>query len=289
MAPRRPAAHGFGGMRCFVPMLFFALVGQATAATYQVRGVVRSVDAAHRQVLVAHEAIPGYMAAMTMSFDVPDARELDHLQAGDRIEFALVVRGDEAWIEHVRRTGFAGLPQLAPAPTVSRAFEPGDVLPDIALRDDGGRTRRLADFRGRVLVVTFIYTRCPLPTYCPLMERNLRTAQTLLDRLGAPDGWHFLSLSFDAAHDTPAVLSAYAQTWRTDAAQARWTFAAAEPAEVHALGDGLGLELRESDGAITHSLRTIVIDAHGRLRRIFAGNAWTPQELAAAVRSALRE
>ena len=278
-------------MRCLSFLLFFAVVPPACAATYAAHGVVRRVDVAHRQVLVAHDAIPGYMAAMTMSFAMPDAGGLARLQPGDQIDFDLVVRGDDAWIEHVQRTGFAGLSQLAPAPATSRAFAPGDPLPDIALTDEDGRVRRLAEFRGRVLVVTFIYTRCPLPTYCPLMERNLQSAQTLLDRLGTPAGWHFLSLSFDATHDTPAVLADYARTWRSesDAARARWTFASAEPADVHALGDGLGLEFRETDGAITHSLRTIVIDARGRLRRVFAGNAWTPQELAAAVRSALRE
>jgi protein SCO1/2 len=291
MAPRRADAHGFRRMRCVALLLFLAGVPPAFAETYAAHGVVRGVDVVHRQVLVAHDAIPGYMAAMTMSFDLREEAELGHLQPGDRIDFDLVVRGDDAWIEHVQRTGFAGLPQLAPAPITSRAFEPGDLLPDIAFTDDAGRIRRLAEFRGRVLVVTFIYTRCPLPTYCPLMERNLQSAQTLLQRLGAEDGWHFLSLSFDAAHDTPAVLADYARTWRSEseAARARWTFAAAEPADVHALGDGLGLEFREADGAITHSLRTVVIDPHGRLRRSFAGNSWTPQELASAVRRALRE
>ena len=121
---------------------------------------------------------------------------------------------------------------------------------------------------------------------CPLLRRNFDTTQALLQRLGLNSHCHLLSITLDGEHDTPEVLSAYAGS--CGANPAFWSFASATETELHRLGDGVGLEFKQSEGRIDHNLRTLVIDGAGRLRHVFQGNAWTPQELAAALRSAAR-
>lgn len=260
--------------------------GQPSITTYHGHGVFRGVVPETGEARISHDAIPGYMEAMTMNFAVHDPADLPALHPGDTLDFCLCISGTHAWVEHLRRTGTSPLASLEKAAPSREELQPGDLAPDIAFVDETGRTRHLHDFSGQVLALTFIYTRCPLPTYCPLMNRNFQSAQSLLGRLGESDGWHFLSLSFDSANDTPAVLAAHAQQWQADAR--RWTFAAANDAAVRTLGGRLGLEVRREEGRLEHNLRTVVIDGRGRVRRVFAGNRWTPQELAAEVRTALR-
>ena len=158
-------------------------------------------------------------------------------------------------------------------------MKPGDSLPDIELTDARGETARLHDFAGKALAISFIYLRCPLPTYCPLTNHNFQAAQALLERLGIRAQTHFLSVSLDPANDTPARLADFAQAQEADPRV--WTFATAREDALHKLGDAVGLEFQRNGSGINHNLRTVVVDARGRLRRVFRGNTWTPQELAA--------
>ena len=255
-------------------------------ASYQTRGVFKSFDSKQSQATIAHEAIPGYMPAMTMNFDVRNPGEFQNVQPGDAILFQLCVTTDYAWIEQVHRTESAR-PLLAPdKPVVSSELKTGDLLPDIELTNESGKKIRLSDFRGKVLAITFIYTGCPLPTYCPLMNRNFQTSEHLLSQLGIDEACHLLSISMDPAHDTPENLSAYAKIYDADAE--RWTFANASEDVLHKLGGAVGLEFKKEEGRIEHNLRTVVVDAEGRIRRIFRGNSWTPQELVAEVRLEIR-
>ncbi len=275
-----------------VPMAFSeeptAVLSPKPVTVYEVRGVFKGFDAKTRQATISHEKIPGYMEAMTMSFEVRDDAELSGVKAGDAVEFRLCVKADDAWIDHVRKTGFGEAPLLVPAKTAGpgRELNVGDRLPDIALVNERGELIRLESFRGEVLAITFIYTACPLPTYCLRMSRNFKVAQELLGQLAPGRGWHFLSISFDAQRDRPEILAAYAKAYQADSKL--WTFASASEAAVHAVGDGIGLEFKRTEGRIDHNLRTVVIDGQGRIRCILRGNSWTPQELAAQMHSALR-
>jgi len=235
-------------------------------------------------VTLSHDRIPGYMDAMTMDFDVRDTAELNNIQPGDTVAFRLCVTDDGAWVEGLRRLGSGPASLAGPRSATARQLGPGDTLPDLSLVDQRGRALRLGDFRGYALAITFIYTRCPLPTYCPLMSRNFKAAQTLLDRLGQGDRCRFLSISLDSRNDSPGVLKAYASGYEAD--PGRWVFASGDENEVRALGAGVGLEYTIADGLIYHNLRTVVLDPQGRIKRIFPGNQWTPQELAAEMRSA---
>ena len=255
-------------------------------ATYEVHGVLQSVDLPLRQATIAHENIPGYMPAMTMTFDVHDTADLPALHSGDKLAFRLCVNAQAAWIEQIHATGEVAALPFAPAPaSAPPELKIGDSLPDIDLTAASGQILHLHDFRGQALAITFVYARCPLPNYCPLLNQNFRVAQDLLARLGSGDHWHFFSISLDAVHDTPDVLARSAAGYGAE--ERHWTFVTAPEDQVRRLGRAVGLQFTFSGGQISHNLRTVVVDAAGCIRQIYRGNSWTPQDLAAEVRGAM--
>ena len=262
-------------------------VEAGNGAAYTMRGVLRGVDPATGQATVTHEEVRGYMPAMTMNFDVADADELRGLRLGDTFTCRLQVTDSRAWIEQVHKENVPTISPFGPAIPVSRAAElnVGDPLPDIEMTNQRGQTMRLHDLGGEPLAISFVYLRCALPTYCPLLSRKFQAASTLLDRLELRGHAHFLSLSMDPEHDTPKSLAAYAAALEADPSV--WIFATTGKAEMRRVGDAVGLEFQRQDGVINHNLRTVVIDGQGRIRRIFRGNTWTPQELVSELRAAI--
>lgn len=273
-----------------IPVMIALLVSQgmhlaAETRDYTVRGVVRETRPAKSQILVKHEEIPGYMDAMTMPFKVRDPKILESVKPGDAITFQLHVTDDGHWIDGVKITG-AGEPEAPRKKVVDIApFKPGDPLPDLAFTDEGGKPLRLEDQRGKALALTFIYTRCPLPDFCPLLAEKFRTVQeSLLADPAAPKNWQLLSVTIDPEHDTAEVLGHYAKAQRAD--PSHWKFATGELRDITVLGLRSGLEFWEGGSEITHNLRTVVFDARGRMRKVFSENTWTPKELADELRAA---
>lgn len=255
---------------------------------YELRGTVVEVDRQQRTVTVAHEAIPGYMGAMTMPFSVQDDWAFAALAPGRGIAATLVVQGNHSWLESLsigEGTSSGGSATLEKG----AAGEVGSEVPDFVLLNQDGRQIRLSQFRGTTLLVTFIYTRCPLPDYCPLMTnhflslyRSLVKEEPLLART------HLLSVSFDPAFDTPQVLREYAGRYLGgDAAEAfrHWDFATGTAEEIRKMAEYFGLEYWREGNQIVHSLRTAVISPDGRLVRLYSGNDWTPGELLREVRN----
>ena len=250
-------------------------------ATYEVRGIVRKVDSEKRRAVIAHEAIPGYMDAMAMEFSVPDANDLAALQPGATVSFRLSVTDTKSWIDRVQKIAGAVAVPEAPA---SAGIGVGAVVPDCALIDQSGRQFRLSDFKGRALALAFIFTRCPLPDFCPRMNEQFSVAQRELAG-GADANWHLLSISIDPAYDTPERLAAYAPRFNADSA--RWTFATGEPGEIDKLAGAFGLRAVREGAELNHTLRTVVLDPAGRVQAIFAGNEWKPAELIDAMKRAM--
>jgi protein SCO1/2 len=248
--------------------------------TYEVRGVLQRLTADGHRAVIAHEAIANYMPAMTMEFEAGEPAELKALAPGDVVAFRLSVTDTRGWIEGVRKIGTVPLeavPELEPGP-------PSIALPDSAMIDEHGSTVRLRDFRGRALAFTFIFTRCPYPDFCPRMNRQFAEVQRALAT--APDtNWNLLCISLDPEYDTPERLGEYVTQFAPDAAH--WRFVTGDPAEIRALGEAVGLAVKREGGRIDHNLRTVVVDAAGRVQKIFAGNAWTPAELIAEMQRAM--
>jgi protein SCO1/2 len=273
-----------------------ALAAEETPATNQVhtvRGLVREIAPDRHKAVIRHEAIPDYMPAMTMELNVRNTNELSGIAAGDTVTFRLITTEETHWIEQVRKVGSTTNEALTakPSPTFSLIAElkPGDVLPDYELTSENGKSIRFSDFRGKALAFTFIFTRCPMPDFCPRMGQYFAKARDLvLASANTTTNWQFLSISFDPDFDKPAVLSSYANFYRKGNAN-RWLFAAAPMETLEELAPRLDLMLnREAGGSISHNLRTVVLDPRGRIHRQFDGNGWTPQQLAESLLEASR-
>jgi protein SCO1/2 len=160
----------------------------------------------------------------------------------------------------------------------------GETVPDFKLTDQDGRKLALSDFRGQAVVLTFIYTRCPLPNFCPLMSKNFADLEQRLNKefLGK---YHLLSVTMDPDFDTPAVLKEYAS--RYDASPADWSFATGTAEEIQSVARLAGLYYARENGLISHDLRTALVGPNGRLVHLWKSNVWTPYEVQRMVRETL--
>ncbi len=253
---------------------------------YEVKGTVIEVLPQDKAVRIRHEEIPGYMPAMTMPFDVKDTNELAGLEVGDSVSFRMIVTSSQGWIDHIRKRGVVernNLPTTGPFRFV-RDVEPlniGDLLPAYTFTNQLGHIVSTTQFKGQALAITFLFTRCPFPNFCPLMANNFEAVQKqLLAVRTGPPNWHLLTISFDPEHDAPAVLKAYAESHHYD--PAHWDFLTGNLVDITAITEQFGLAFwHDETGSISHNLRTVVVDARGRVQKVFAGNKWTSDELVA--------
>jgi protein SCO1/2 len=259
--------------------------------TYQLTGQILVVKPGTDEVLVKHEDIPGFMPAMTMPYTVRNPAELKDRVPGDLIEATLVVeQGGVPFLQQITKTGSAPLPEDArttiPAAAGVQFLQAGDVVPDTPLIDQDGAPITLKSFAGSALAVSFIYTRCPLPQFCPLIDRRFGEVQALAAGDPSLKGKvKLLSISFDPSFDRAAVLRGHAK--KAGADPVVWRFATAEEPVVDRLAAAFGVNvIREKDGTITHNLRTAVIDPSGHVVSIVDNNTWTADELASALRNA---
>lgn len=259
--------------------------------TYQLKGQVLAVRPETREILVKHEDIPGFMPAMTMPYAVKDAALIRDRVPGDLITATLTVEATLAHLSAISKTGSAPLPEDArttiPAAAGIELLKPGDAVPDTALVDQNENVITMKDFAGSAAAITFIYTRCPLPQYCPLLDRRFAEVQALVARDAALAGTvRLLSVSFDPAFDRAAVLRSHATKLGADPAV--WRFATAGEDIVDRLAARFGINvIREANGTITHNLRTAVIDPSGRVTAILDNNAWTADDLLRELKAAL--
>ncbi|HVV73452.1 MAG TPA: SCO family protein [Verrucomicrobiae bacterium] len=255
----------------------------STRQVFQVKGVVVAVKPREKSIEIKHEAIPNYMPGMTMPFDVKDTNELTGLAPGDPVSFRLTVTDTDGWIDEIHKiTGQTNSAPSQPSVVVLRdvpRLDVGDMFPEYHLTNQFGQAFSTTRFKGQAFAITFLFTRCPFPTFCPRMANNFEEVQqALLGSTTSPTNWHLLTISFDPDFDTPAVLKAYAEAhqYRPE----HWTFATGSLSEITTLGDQFGLTFWRENGSINHNLRTIVVDSNGRVRKVYEGNAWTSAELA---------
>ena len=233
---------------------------------YELRGVVVSVDTSRQEITIQHEDIPRFMPGMTMPFKVRDGKLLVGRVPGDLVRATLVVENSNGYLRTLERIGSAPVPPT-PAAALPDVLDSGEEVPDATFTDQTGTRRKLSDWRGRAIAVTFTYTRCPLPNFCPLMDQHFKRVQ---ERFGQQpeirERIHLLSVSFDPEYDRPAVLAAHARTLGAD--PSIWTFLTGDRKAVETFAAPFGISVIREEGSpqeIIHNLRTAVIDPNGRL------------------------
>ena len=269
---------------------------KSTERTYTLQGQVLSIDAPQKQLTVKHEEINGLMPAMTMPYAVRDAKLLNGLTPGDLINATLIVESNDAYLEAINKVGQAPLEKppvdTATAPAARSGFEllrPGEAVPDAAFVDQNGRKRSFSSFHGSPVVMTFIYTRCPLPTFCPLMDRHFAAMQKPLKEDPALNKVHLVTVSFDPKTDTPPVLKKHAKALNADLS--RWTFLTGDRDDVDQFAMRFGVSIARAMNDprdITHNLRTAIIDGDGKLVKVYTGNDWSPEQILNDLKSVVR-
>ncbi len=268
------------------------------ATRYPLKGKIEGVDILDRELLIAHEDIPGFMPAMTMPLKMPESTgflarfqgmPLERLRRGDVITATLVVKANESFVEKVNVVRYEPPPGMSiPVPKEARL---GESVVDVLLEDQDGKPLRISDYRGHVLVLTFIYTRCPIPEFCPRIMKNFQELENAIE--ADPDlraSARLLSVSFDVEFDRPEVLQAFGSAFVKDRGQgpfARWKLATGTKEAVGRLGQFFGLVFFQEGSDFAHSLVTVVIGPDGKLVKEFAGNDWVLAEAHAALREAV--
>ena len=276
------------GLLVTLPLTACRGPNQTQVRRYHLKGTVVQVDKAQQHLVVNHEEIPGFMGAMTMPYPVVDAQTLEKLSPGDQITADVVVTPSEIHLENVivvKKSDGKTLPpgaQLQPS-------DQGATVPDFALVNQDGKHIRLAHYRGKSVLLTFIYTRCPLPDYCPLMTHNFAEIEKTIEKTpGLYAKTHLLSVSFDSQYDTPKVLRNYARAFVTDRGQqtfGHWEFATIPTAEKNDVTRFFDVFVTQEQGQITHSMSTAIISPDGRIYKAYNGNDWKPADVLADLTS----
>jgi protein SCO1/2 len=258
----------------------------ASAKRYELKGKVVSADKSNHQVTIAHEPIEGYMEAMTMPFALADDWVYSELKPGAQIQATLIVDGGRSWLENPVVTTVVN-PNLAK--TEESVAEPGagpsigTEAPDFTLVNQDGKKISLKQYRGRALLLTFIYTRCPLPDYCPLMSQNFSQISTqLIQNPALKDKVHLLSISVDPTFDKPKVLRAYGEKYVVGSKVEEfkhWEFASGSAEQVKKTAQFFGLEYWPERDQIIHGLRTAIIGPDGKVVKVYRGNEWKPEQV----------
>ncbi len=249
---------------------------------YEIRGEVISIYSLNNEITIKHEEIPGFMPAMTMPFKVRDVRMLEGLKPGDLVSGTFVVATNGSYLSSLgsEGSGRSDLPDIE-LPSGVRLIRKGDQVPDMAFLDENNEPRKLSDFLGKPVALTFIYTRCPVPNFCPLMDQNFAEVQATIKKgVRLKRDCRLLSITFDPDYDTPEVLRRHAQ--KREADPNIWRFLTGESEAIVRFGEQFGITVvRDGEGApeITHSLRTVVLDREGKVTKNIRGNEWTPDQL----------
>lgn len=249
---------------------------------YHLKGTVVSIDQRAQMANVDAEAIPGFMDAMTMPYVVKPASELGMLKPGDEITADLVKQDDKYWLENIAITGHKDLPQSKPSAEL-HIPEPGDLVPDFRFVNQSGKAVSLDQYRGKALLMTFIYTRCPFTDFCPRVSHEFAAINhDLQSNPVLYSDTRLLTVSFDPEHDTPKVLRAYgfsyAGTTKPSLFQ-HWVFAAPSATNLPKLANYFGFWYNQQNGVLQHSLSTAVIGPDGRIFKWYRDNSWQPNDL----------
>ena len=261
------------GRACLRGALAFVLLANLSACVhrYRAQGVVLAVDRANHTVTISHRAIPGYMPAMAMPFPVKTPQELNDLVPGARVKFRLEVGKHGTLARHIAVQPAVGLEDV-PLPKPVDKVAIGNAVPDFTLTDQRGASVRLSDFRGRLVAIDFIYTRCPLPDVCPRLSANFARLQK-----------HFsgkivlLSVTLDPQYDTPQVLAEYGRRWQAN--PDTWRLLTGSDRDIQTIAGHFGLVYWPEEGLITHQSATALVTPEGKLCAMLEGSSFTSQQL----------
>jgi protein SCO1/2 len=265
---------------------------RSSVQQHLIAGRIMSIDRSKNLLVLSHGDIAGYMPAMIMPLKVKDSAQLNTLTKGDQITASLSVDSRESWLENIQISRRDREQSDERDEDIRMLPHAGEAVPGFSLVNQDGKKIALSDYAGKALLITFIYTRCPLPDYCPLMSSNLAAIdKSLRTNSDVYAKTHLLTVSFDPRHDTPAVLRSYGEAYTeryTDEKFDHWEFASGSEEQIKAITKFFGLNYSANAGAIVHSLVTAVIDANGKIHSIHTGNEWKTSDVVSELSELVR-
>ena len=240
-----------------------------------------------QQITVSHGNIPGFMPAMTMHYLVKDAQGFQEVQLGDLITASVVGDIDDCWLEHLKikdKNGRGSVSSLAPRTLLS-----GELVPDIPLTNQDGKALHLAEFKGKAVLITFIYTRCPFQI-CPLISSNFAAIHRELAKTPQDlANTHLISISLDPEYDTPPIMRKYGLSYLANDPTGfeHWDFVSTTSGDLRKIATAFGLEYFEyKDNREAHSEDTVLLATDGTVTENWPGNGWDTSDMVSALRKA---
>lgn len=256
--------------------------------TFAVQGVVQKRMDDPSMMLIDHEEIPGFMPRMIMPFRALDPKEFEGLEPGMAVTMDFHVNGHESWVTNVHATGKTGpitLEEEMPKP--GHLLGVGDKLPDYGFVDETGKAVKLSDFRGMPVALTFVFSRCAVPEYCPRMMDHFATVrEKLAEDPEAPEKYRLLTISFDSEHDTPETMKTWGAAFGHKSGQPWSLLSTPDRSIIDGVASNVGLRFGEANGTLQHNLRTLVLDKNGVIRALYTDESWTVDELIASLKKA---
>lgn len=291
--PRRRSAlakhlPGYTVLLLFALVLIAVTAACTNAKKFSLQGEVLAKNASTNELTIKHGDIPGFMPAMTMPYKIKDVTLMPDVEVGDKIAAQAMVdkKTGDYWLENIRVTNRSGRGQVdLEAPHMLSA---GEIVPDIPLVNQDGHTIRFADFKGKAILLTFIYTRCPMPTFCPRLSSQFAKIHNELKKVSKDyDGTHLLTVSFDPKYDTAPVLRKYGLAYLDgdETGFSHWDFAYTDATDLRRLAEAFGLQYEEQDNQIAHTMSIVLIGPDERVVKSWSVE-WTSEELLEALRNA---
>ncbi len=281
--------YRFGGFIFIMCVSLLLSSCKDSPTTYTLTGRVISKQPATQQLIIDNDNIPGFMPAMTMPYDVKDPEGFGKVQPSDIIRADVIVTpGKKFWLERIIVTG-KGAPRISGDAGASQVLMIGEKVPDVPMINEDGKTIHIGQFKGEAVLLTFIYTRCPFPDFCPLLSSRFAAIQgELAKNVEEYKRTHLISISLDPDYDKPAVLREYGLKYigHDPGGFQHWDFVSTTPADLQKLVASFGLSYSEQDSQISHSMNTILLAADGTVANMWPGNDWQTSEVLDVMRHA---
>tara|TARA_B100000029_G_scaffold277524_1_gene271962 strand:- start:4495 stop:5334 length:840 start_codon:yes stop_codon:yes gene_type:complete len=268
---------------CLLVVIFFTNCSKNK--NYQVTGTILELRKESKQLLIKHDEIPGFMMPMTMPFNLLDTLGIQNLSLGDSVKFILTVNQNESYAHDFFILGKGTI--ITPDLDWQDEHEPleiGQLLSNASFLDLDSQLVSLSDSDGKLRLISFIFTRCPMPNMCPaVVLKNSYLAEQFKN-----DQIEFIIISFDYLFDSPSIMKLNYSSYKNKHSNLQFYSSWNNINSIYSIAGQSFVRfwgIEEND--IGHSLRSILVDNERRLLLSYDGLDWKPEKAAKDIKNIL--
>jgi len=244
--------------------------------SYKVHGTIIEIRKELNQLLIHHDEIPGFMMKMTMPFNLADSQDVNRFKIGDSLKFTFVVSKDDAFAKDLNYAGIGTLPNNNDFfDDEYEALDIGEIFTDITLLDIDSNKVLLSNSDGKFRLITYIFTRCPMPNMCPAaVVKNQYLAQEFIDESKI----ELILISFDYIYDTPSILKKKYYNILKSNSNIKIYSSYGHVNDIFTLaGQSFVSFWGIDENDIGHSMRSVLLDPERRFMKAYEGLDWKPE------------